>query len=167
MAEAYVNLPRKLMDKIQNLQTSAPNIAARVLGAGVGAAHDRMLMEFTKSANKGHGSGYTLSKIRTQPTTNSTAEHPQMFIGAVDETAASRMKWIEGGRVRNKRSNWSYKTENGKSVAYPLGLSKARFKPGDQIQKPRQFIGKVRKYIRSKECKQLMTDRFTKIIDSL
>jgi hypothetical protein len=149
MAGAYLNLPKKLFEKLQKLQVSAPNIASRVLGVGVGAAYERMQQEFPKAANKGYGSGYTFEKIIMRQTVNSTADHPEMFIGTVDATAASRMKWIEGGRIRHK------------------GYPKGHFEPGQRIQEPRPFMGKVRKYIRSRECKKLMEERFKKIIDSM
>lgn len=147
MADAYLNLPKKLFDKIQNIQNGPSNISMRVLGAGTVAALDRLKIEYKKAASEGYATGYTYNRINMRQTTNSTPENPVMFIGVVGETAASRMKWIEGGRVRNL---------HGKKIA-----------PGDRLQKPHRYMGKVRKFIRSRECKQIMEDRFTKIIDSL
>ncbi|MHB1153564.1 MAG: hypothetical protein ACYCWE_20925 [Eubacteriales bacterium] len=166
MASAYINLPKKLMDKIQNLQVSAPNIASRVLGVGVGAAEERMKQEFAKAANKGYGTGYTLSKIVIMKTDRSTPDHPSIFIGAVDKTAASRMKYIEGGRVRHKLKSPEYQWLKGR-IKFREGFKNGHLNPGDRLQKARPYMGKVRKFIRSRECKKLMEDRFKKIIDSL
>lgn len=147
MAEAYVNLPRKLMDKISKLQTSAPNIAARALETGAESVRATMKYEYSKSAKKGYSSGNTASKIIIRQTKNSTSEHPALFIGSEDIDTALKMKYIEGGRIRVKRR-----------MKTPVG---------SRLQAARPFMGKVVKYVKSRECKQLMEDRFTKIIESL
>lgn len=145
MASAYLHLPKSLMNKIEKLTKSTPNLAGRVLGAGTGAVYEKMVTEFKKAANKGYSTGYTVENIIMRSTTNSTPSNPEIFIGAIDETAASRMKYIESGRVK-------YRNDKNKLK---------------RIQEKRPYMGKIRKFMRSKECKALMEYRFKKIIGTL
>lgn len=147
MAEAYVNIPRDLMDQIQRISEQSPRIAASVLEAGAEAVRDKMKAEFIKSAKRGYSTGYTAGKIIIKQTKKSTSSHPEMFIGADDIDAALRMKYLEGGTKRVKRN-------------MPTRV-------GTQLQRARPFMGKVVKYVKSRECNQIMEDRFTKIIESL